>query len=479
MNKSKLLLLSSVAVVVVAGVVGWMVTRHGSDAYLRALPTDATALARLDVMEIVDEADLSKQEQLQLLRRLTDSDGKIGFDLSRPLYGFVAPDGNFGCVASVGDKGDLNAFCENLHRQGKASEVTHQRGYAWTTVQQQWLLAYDAHTALFMGPAVGAAQDPLRNEMYRLLEQGKTTDGQTRRLMERLDMNDEPFMAVLTPEVMPQTVRRYLWKMHVSSAEDALLEVMLDADDNELVLENKLIPLNQTVKDELARLQALMRPVKADLIDHAHADHVAWLTVNVKGQTLLEALRTVKTIRTALVALNLTFDADRILQAVDGDVAIELPRLSDILNPGSTALQNVSLTAKVANTNFLQGATSWGNNVMGVRALSPTDFALDFGLSPMYFGVKGNTFYLAPHQGPSTEGNPYLHHQRDDIRGERLYATVALSSLRGMMDMTGGAGTLLDAFERLDVEMEDVGDFDVKFIAPEGTNIAKKLLLNE
>ena len=479
MNKSKLLLFSSLAAVAVAGVVAWLVYGQGSDAYLRALPQDANALARLDVAEMADEADLSKQEQMDLLRRLTDSDGKVGFDLSRPIYGFVAADGNFGCVAAVDDKSDLTAFCESLHRRGKASEITHQRGYSWTTVQQQWLLAYDAHTALLMGPAVGEAQDPLRNEMYRLLKQDKTDEGQTQRLMERLEERDEPFMAVLTPEVMPSTVRRYLWKMHASSAEDALLELMLKADDNELVFENKLVALNKTVEDELARLQALMRPVEASLVDNAHADHVAWLTVNVKGQTLMEALRTVKTFRTALVALNLSFDADRILQAVDGDVAIELPRLSGATGQGGLPLQSVCLTAKVAHTNFLQGASSWGSNFMGVRALSPNDFALDFGVSPVYFGVKDNTFYLAPHQGLSIEGNSYLRRQRDDIKGTRLFATVALSSLRGLLEMTGQVGDLIGSFERLDIEMEDVGDFDVKLIAPKGTNIAKRLLLNE
>ena len=481
MNKTKIILLSSIAVTVVAMVVTFFIMRTSGDAYVNAIPRDATAIVRLDAKAFLSEAKLGLKDLLRLFRRTkaeqeNDEVKSLGIDMKRPIYAFTSSSGNLGFLASIDDADDLTNFLKEEHDAGRASEMTRQRGYSWIVVNQQWLLAFDGKRALMMGPALGSAQDLLRTEMVALLEQDKDESACSQKLFARLEDGDEPLVAVVAPEVFPAEARRFLRTFKVRSIEDAMMRLSCECENNELKLEADVLAESPEVKDELKRLGQLMRPLRGQLIDYAHADHVAWLAVNVEGSTLLDALRSNPTIRAALVALNLIVDADRIIRAVDGDVAIELTGSPSLYsrNFSDFQIQNMYVTAKVAHTDFLDGATSWGNSFIGVQTLTPTDFALNLGTSTSYFGVKDKIFYFGSRQGLSDEGNRYLQDERSDIRQARFFATFDLPALTSS-DMRIPLD--LSRFERVNIVMEDAGEFKLKLIAPEGCNIAREILM--
>ena len=111
--------------------------------------------------------------------------------------------------------------------------------------------------------------------------------------------------------------------------------------------------------------------------------------------------------------------------------------------------------------------------------LTQTDFALSLGTSSLYFGVDDKIFYLGAQQGLSNEKNAYLQHERSDIKGARFYATIAMPNLLKQLAITAQLPPYLPDFERLNIEMEDVGEVKLTLYAPKGTNIAKQLLLGE
>ena len=484
MNKKYLLLYSAAAVAVVGGLVSFFALRGiMSDAYVRTIPYDATAIARLDARSFLHDADLSLKDVIRLLRQNQegDDDQKIGIDMQRPIYAFTSPSGNIGVTAAVSDDDDLEAFCTSSQREGHASEITKQRGYSWVVLEQQWLLAFDSKKALVMGPAVGAGQDQLRVEMMRLLEQKSKDSGMESSLYAALIRDDEPLAAVVAPEILPSVARKELQRLKVGSKADALLRLTLETDDNELELEAEVLAEGEDVKAELKRLNDLLRPVKGTLTDYAHAENVAWLAVNVEGTTLLDALRSNNSVRMGLLALNFAFDLDRIIRAVDGDVALELTNVSSLLSGIGldTPPGGFYVTAQVENTDFLNDAAAWGNNLFGVQALSQQDFALNLGVTSYYFGVQDKTFYLGATQGLAQEKNEFLSRERSDIRGNRLYATFAIPSLLNQLGSRTSLPPVLSRFERLNIEMERAGEFKLKLIAPRGTNIARELLLAE
>ena len=470
-TKSKLFLLSIVVIALVT-VGAYFVFHATSKAYLKALPRDIVALARLDVKEFLDDADFSQDEMRQLVKRLSASandPSSFGFDFTSPLYGFASQDGYFGVLAAVAQADDVASWCERLRAEGHASEVSKQRGYSWVVLDQQWLMAFDEEKALAMGPAVGAAQDQLRTVIARLLEQDRDESGLESELYDVVSDAKSPMAAVVSSEILPEEVLQPMRAMNLASAAQGMYLFSLAANRNELDLDVEIIPANEDGEAELEYLNILLRPIHGALTEYAHEKNVLWMAANLKGESLLELLRSHLAIRTVLVALNFVIDADRILESVDGDIALEIM-------DGGSSLENIggALTAQVANTDFLSGASKWGNKYVTVQALSSTEYSIAIPDMPLFFSVQDNVFHLGSERSLPTQGNAYLREESRGIKGARFYATIDLRALS--VEPIPYSSTLLKSFERLNVKMERAGKLLFTLKAPEGTYVLKEIL---
>ena len=483
MDKKKILLLTSGAIIATLVVIAvTFFALHKSDkAYLNALPKDAMALARLDVKTLLTEAELTKEETAELLQRYSlskDKKADIGLNLSQPIYGFAANDGNFGFLAAVSDADDLTAWCESLAAQGHASAVTRQRGYSWVVVEDKWLMAFDDEKALAMGPAVGAAQDQLRAVIVQLMQQEDNEDALSTDLYKLLGTKDEALVAAVKPELLPKDALESLGTLQLKSSKHGLYRLTLEPDDNELEVDIDIISSDEDVLAELKKLNKLMRPISGNLTDNAHAENAIWLAFNAKGEELLKLLRSNASLRTTLLTLNMVLDVDRMIEAIDGDIALEFT--SAKATPESDNIhfnfdfKNASLTAEVANTDFFSGASKWGNRFLGVTTLSPTEYVVNIEPTPIHLGVKGKTLYVGSERGLVTEGNAYLRKQHSDISGARFYATLNLSSIP--LEPISVLSKVYPDLNRLDVKMEESGQFSFTLKASEHTNILRTLL---
>ena len=479
-HKNKSLLLA-IPVVLAAAIGAFFLFRGSSTAYLNALPNDAKALARIDVKALFDEAKLTKEETAQLFHRYSlpeDQSTDMGLDLSKPVYAFADKDGNFGFVAAVDDADDLTVWCDSLAAKGHASAVTRQRGYSWVVVKQQWLMAFDDEKALAMGPAVGSAQDQLRTVIVQLMKQSGDASALQTDLFQLLGTKDDPLVAAVKPELLPADALGALGSLQLKSSRQGLYRLTLDPDDNELEMDIDIISNDEDVQAELKKLNALLRPISGSLTDNAHAHNAIWMAANTQGKELLKLLRSNAAIRTTLLTLNLVVDADRMIQAIDGDVALEVTAANASPDGENVSFhfdfKDANLTAQVANTDFLSGASSWGNSIINVKALSSTEYVVNIDPTPIHLCVKNKLLYVGTESGPVTEGNAYLREQHSDIKGARLYATLNLSSIP--LEPISILSKIYPDLNRLDVKMEDAGNFTFTLKASDNTNILCTLL---
>ena len=131
-------------------------------------------------------------------------------------------------------------------------------------------------------------------------------------------------------------------------------------------------------------------------------------------------------------------------------------------------------------------ASTWGNEFIKIDALSSNDYGLHLGDAELFFGVADKRLYISSTQGLPTEGNTYLRDQHVDIDDCRFYATffapALFSALLSQAADNGLAIPLppaLQQIQRLNITMEEAGDFHLSLIAPEGVNIAKELINNK
>ena len=249
-------------------------------------------------------------------------------------------------------------------------------------------------------------------------------------------------------------------------------------DDDELEVDIDIISNDGDVLAELNKVNVLMRPIAGHLTDNAHAENTFWLTINTKGEELLKLLRSDVSLRTTLLTLNMVLDVDRIIEAIDGDVALEFTSAQATPESDNIHLKfdfkYASLIAQVANTDFLSGAPKWGSSFINVSTLSSTEYVVNIEPTPVHFGVKDKILYVGSDRGLITEGNAYLREQRSDIRGARFYATVNLSSIP--LKSISILSNIYPNLKRLDVKMDDAGAFTFTIKASEGTNILRSLL---
>ena len=480
-TKSKILLIA-IPVLIAVAVGAYFLSRGTSTAYLNALPKDATALARHDVRALLEEAELTKEETSELLQRyslLEDNKADIGVDFSLPIYLFAGREGNFGLVAPVTDGDDLTAWLKNLAAKGHASEVMQQRGYSWVVVEEKWVMAFDDEKAVAMGPAVGAPQDQLRTIIAQLMKQGADESALQTELYQLLGTKNDPLVAAVRPELLPKDMLGALSFLDLKTSQQGLFRLSLEPDDEELELDIDIISDDPDVQAELKKVNALLRPIAGRLVDNAHTQNALWMALNTQGEELLKVLRSDASLRTTLLSLNFIVDVDRMIQAIDGDVTLELMSAKATPETGGNLqfnfdFKDATFLAQVSNTDFLSGASSWGNTFINVTPLSLTEYVVNIEPSPIHFGVKDKTLYVSAERGPVTEGNAYLRNQRDDIHGARFYATLNLTSIP--LEPVSILSKIYPDLSRLDVKMGDAGEFTFTLKASDDTNILRTLL---
>ena len=101
-----------------------------------------------------------------------------------------------------------------------------------------------------------------------------------------------------------------------------------------------------------------------------------------------------------------------------------------------------------------------------------------------WFGAHDNILYAAASPNLATtervpQENAYLRSERQQIKNCRLYLTLDTQPIAALGRLFGQGQTLglFRLFKRLNVTMKEVGQFEIQLVAPEDTNLTKKLLL--
>jgi len=277
----------------------------------------------MDVRQLLKDADLSAEEINTLTEQLGTTSSQMssmGIDLAKPAYGFVSPSGYFGMLCKVSQEDDLRQFLATSRNGHTITAIQQQRGYSWAVIDGNYLVAFGDGKLLGMGPAVGAAQDQLRNEMYRYLEQDKKESGLASALYERLRGMDDALAAVLTMGILPEAVGKVMsGYIPASATKDAVLALTAQVEPHAAHLRTELFADNKEAKQYMEQFEEVFNTIDGSLLAQTQDNTALWLCANIEGDEVLKMLRKVPAIRTVLMALNFVFDADQMLKAIDGD----------------------------------------------------------------------------------------------------------------------------------------------------------------
>lgn len=452
---------------------GYFYFRHDYG-YRSAIPSDAQAIMEVDLSGLARDCGFTLTDLVSHYDKL---DG-TGLDFSVPVYGFLTRTGNFAMLVALKDGDD---FDETLEQYG--FETENQRGMVWSNVGS-WVLVRDKQKVLVMGPASMSGMDAMREEMAALMIKG----GEDSPILLSLEEESGHMKFVSNITALPDNIIEYVGNLLPKGSDLSSLKLVsgLTTHDDKLVLNVRLQSYDEALMSEFRKFNEALRPIQGNLMEDAPADPVVWMGCNTDGNDLLRILRKNPEIRQKLVMANLCVDADRMLQAVNGDISFAIPYLK-------LGAMDMMLTAEVQNTDFLSDADSWQegiavDNGMRMTRTSPGDFHISYEGFDGYFGVckKNSLLYVTNSSdlqkvaGERAVSSTYAD-MRKDIVGCIFFSSINLSRILYAISpyaMIFGpnqrAYKILNSVDRLNIRVPDCTEFTIELKLKE--NIKNVLL---
>lgn len=367
-TKARYRVLGAVVAAVVAAVVGCFFLSMGSG-YESSLPADAQALARLDAKALLEKTSLSLVKQRQ--GELEHS----GIDFAHSLYAFVDGRGGPGVLLPLRSARDFKAYL-----QGKGIEVERQRGYSWAR-SGQWLMAFSDDRCLAFGPLSEQEMGAMRGQMASLMGQsGKPKAA----LLGRVEKSRAPLSAAFDVGRAQRLLARVLPEVSGVFHGGLTGTVGMDVDFKEQRIVADVTLYGTGVEEGKSFLVPLDEPASLP----KSADGMCVLTVGVDGDALLALLRSYPAVRTALLAINFTFDLDQMIRAIQGGVSLSVVR-------DAWETPQITLTTRFKDTHFrqsLEGLTDLYYPMAegGVEVHDDSTFCVGFPDGYLYLGLRGN-----------------------------------------------------------------------------------------
>ena len=461
-----------IAIVVVAiaaiGIAGWKLIYGRDDSMASSLPADVTMIGRMDLKTMLVDYGLDLAD----LKELLASEGaeETGIKYQTAAY-FFASQGHFGAIVALSDDDDFEAF---LTKQG--CTIEEQRGLKWSVIDGNALLAFNDDRAMLMGPAVGAEQDALRNTIAACMKQKASVSGKQSRLYKLLDKRDEPLALATNLQTVADAAPLKVQTPQGVSPEDVNLMAGFTAHKDRLTLSFALDTDNKAVEKQMKKMSEGVKPIKGALVQTTPPNPLFHMEMGIDGEDLIEMMRENNQLRTALLGINMVFDLDMILKAIDGDVALTCLDYAD-------GTPSVLLQAQVENDKFMKKVTDW--NDAATRAMGLSFYSQDeqngvclFHGMPVYFGTQkkrlsiSNTESLVKADGYADVKTKL----ESEVKGNLLYVTVSVDKARQLVDeMYPVDVDFLRIFDRLTLTVRDAGQMRIDLVAHEGVDILKEL----
>lgn len=291
--------------------------------YTDVIPRGSTALMSMDLQQ-------TGTDVLQSLIGLSDTQD-CGIDLSAKLYLFESPDGNMGLVAKVSDADKLEGIVNDLSETGVCQKVTQRKDVRFTLVKEAWVMGFDDHAVMLMGPIASAQQTQTRQQIARYLKQDERQGITESKMFQKLDSIHSAMALVTQVAALPEqfTAPFMLGAPKTADALQVLLEAELQVQDQMLVIQGQTFSFNQQIDKDLQETATLFRPMEGAFLNRLGTRSALSFLTNVDGERFLPVLQQNKGLQSLLTGAKFTIDINEVINSVEGDMLLSFSSFSD------------------------------------------------------------------------------------------------------------------------------------------------------
>ena len=291
--------------------------------YTDVIPRGSTALMSIDLQQ-------TGSDVLQSLFGLSDTQD-CGIDLTARLYLFESPDGNMGLVAKVTDADKLEEIVNGLAETGVCQKITQRKDARFTMVKEAWMMGFDNHAVMLMGPIASAQQAQTQQQIARYLKQEERQGITESKMFQKLDSIRSAMALVTQVAALPEqfTAPFMLGAPKTADASQVLLEAELQVQDQMLVIQGQTFSFNQQIDKDLQKTAALFRPMEGAFLNRLGTRTALSFLTNVEGERFLPVLQQNKGLQSLLTGAKFTIDINEVINSVEGDMLLSFSSFSD------------------------------------------------------------------------------------------------------------------------------------------------------
>ena len=284
--------------------------------YTDVIPRGSTALMSIDLQQ-------TGTDVLQSLFGLSDTQN-CGIDLTAKLYLFESPDGNMGMVAKVTDADKLEEKVNDLSGKGMLQKVTQRKDIRFTLVKDTWMMGFDDHAVMLMGPIAPAQQTQIQQQMARYLKQDEKQGITESKMFQKLDSIRSAMALVTQVAALPEqfTAPFMLGAPKTADPSQVLLEAELQVHDQMLVIQGQTFSFNQQIDKDLQETATLFRPMEGAFLNRLGTRSALSFLTNVEGERFLPVLQQNKGLQSLLTGAKFTIDINEVINSVQGDMLL-------------------------------------------------------------------------------------------------------------------------------------------------------------
>ena len=291
--------------------------------YTDVIPRGSTALMSIDLQQ-------TGTDVLQSLLGLSDTQD-CGIDFSAKLYLFESPDGNMGLVAKVSDVDKLEGIVNDLSETGVCQKVTQRKDIRFTMVKEAWMMGFDDHAVMLMGPIASAQQTQIQQQIGRYLKQDERQGVTESKMFQKLDSIHSAMALVTQVAALPEqfTAPFMLGAPKTADASQVLLEAELQVQDQMLVIQGQTFSFNQQIDKDLQETATLFRPMEGAFLNRLGTRTALSFLTNVEGKRFLPVLQQNKGLQSLLTGAKFTIDINEVINSVEGDMLLSFSSFGD------------------------------------------------------------------------------------------------------------------------------------------------------
>lgn len=311
--------------------------------YQKVIPANSPLVVKVDVRSLADKSEFDKSEAMQTMenaltamvsdkdmdqvKKLMKDPMEMGFDLSMPVYAFMADMETFGLTMKVNDEEAVKEFLLLLNRQSMSSKPVEKDGLVCGTLLDDFTYAYDGQSFLLLGSSKGAGKaDDLAHQLMNQDEKQSFVSSEGYERLEDVEKDVVMYMDFASlPEKAMKDYAEILPKSLKYKDLEAVASLMFEK--GEAQLSAKVFGKTQAAKDIIKETNDHLDEIDGEYLDKVSDEAVLWLGAGVKGEWLLSKIKESKALNELLFVLEQAIDVEQMIRSIDGDVSLEIPTL--------------------------------------------------------------------------------------------------------------------------------------------------------